>query len=465
MAGHDRKTQGELVKAQITIFIIIGALVVVAFGVTLYVGGKMGERIEGKETTQRMEQLGIQPIQDYINTCLSLATTEGLALIGRQGGTIYKSQGGLTKNYDEAPGENYVKYPDSDLGTLDVSFLIMPPTNNVGNAGCATDNTCLFYSQPSNYPFIGFPYPPEETTPLFSGYYGISRLPPLYKKTPEGEQVTNSIQENLELYIAKRTAECASWTTFEEKGYSVSAGDATAEIIFASQAEQLIGEQYITTELKWPIEITTPAGDKTVITDFALKEQVRLATIYFTIKRIIDADVTDISYKPQNEGAFEVSIYPHGENSFVIVKDTQSIVKTKPFEFWIPRKNRKPALWQINTEPLKDATFHVTPEGRGARITTTDNTLRIEDPCQESGTPNPFLLELQASDPDEDPVTFDVYICSSCENEIPQDAPSFGEFGITVFAHDRSAKPSNMFDEGQFDSQQIPLQTAICEVR
>src|SRR5574341_43757 len=83
-------------KAQITIFIIIGLLVVIAFGITLYAASKMGTRFETRETQQRVEQLGIQPIQDYVTTCLSLAVTDALGLIGKQGGVIYKSQGGTT---------------------------------------------------------------------------------------------------------------------------------------------------------------------------------------------------------------------------------------------------------------------------------------------------------------------------------------------------------------------------------
>ena len=172
-------------NAQITIFIIIGILVVVAFGITLYAGTKMSGRIETKQTTQRLEQLGLQPLQDYVNTCLSLATKEGLKLIGKQGGTIYASQGGLTPDYTDE--KQYITQEETK-----VPYLIMPPEGNVGNTDCNTEedceeNCCLFQSEPPGYPYLGFPYAGGEL--LFTGYYGMSKIPPLYKQTPTGENV------------------------------------------------------------------------------------------------------------------------------------------------------------------------------------------------------------------------------------------------------------------------------------
>jgi len=422
-------------------------LVVIAFGITLYAASKIGTRFETRETQQRVEQLGIQPIQDYVTTCLSLAVTDALGLIGKQGGVIYHGQGGITPDPRETA--NYMKYTDADRGEqLNVQYLILPPEGNVST---------LFYSDPPEYPFPGFPYPPEETKQLFTGYYGINKLPPLYITSAQtGEYVSNSIQENLETYIAKKTADCTDWKTFENKGYSITEGSATASLLFAQKQEQFAGEQYITIELIWPLEITMPGGDKSILKDFAIKAPVRLSTIYYTVKQIIDSDVTDISYKPESTGAFTVSILPYGEDTFVSVKDAQSIVANKPFEFWIPRKNRRPALWQIDDTPLKEVTFHVTKEGRGAVVTTKDNILSIKDQCQEEGVQDPYLVQLNASDPDEDTIVYSVYVPPE-GNEIPQDAIGM-PFSITIYAKDRSAHPNDWYD-----SQEILLQVALCE--
>ncbi len=436
-------------KGQITVFIIIGLLVVIAFGITLYAGSKMRQTTQAKETQQQMQQLGIQPIQEYITTCLTLAASQGLALIGRQGGAIYQSQGGLTPDFKE--GDNYAKYTDPELGTLNVPYLIMPPEGNVDT---------LFYSEPPLYPFETFPHIPGQTEPLFTGYYGTSKLPTLYKTSAQtGEKVQGSIQESLEEYIAKQTPQCTDWKTFDEKGYKITAKTPTASLIFATKQEQFAGEQYIGVELLWPIEITTPTGDKSILKDFAIKIPVRLATIYYTTKRIIDTDVTDISYAPENTEAFTIITVPYEEDSIIIAKDAQSTIENKQAEFWMPRKNRRPALWQINTEPLQQITFHVTPEGRGAKITAGEK-ISIDDPCQEEGTPNPYELEINATDPDENEIIYDVYIPESTNNELPLDATEREDYSITIYAKDKSDNPRTWFD-----SQTIPIKVALCEVR
>ena len=151
-------------KAQISVFMIIGILVIIAFGITLYVGGKLRDRIETKPTQQRLEQLGAQPLNDYISTCLSLAASDGLSLIGKQGGIIYNSQGGITPDIEEGIGTTHIKYDDEKLRILTVPFNILPPTGNVGE---------LFYSTPPLYPFETFPYIPIDNgkKTLFPKYY------------------------------------------------------------------------------------------------------------------------------------------------------------------------------------------------------------------------------------------------------------------------------------------------------
>jgi hypothetical protein len=88
-----------------------------------------------------------------------------------------------------------------------------------------------------------------------------------------------------------------------------------------------------------------------------------------------------------------------------------------------------------------------------------DNVLVFNDPCQEAGVQNPYLIQLNASDPDEDKVTYAVHLPESPTNEIPKDAVDFA-YSITVFAKDRSAHTNDWFD-----SQEVPIQVTICEER
>ncbi|MBW2970031.1 hypothetical protein KY319_02815 [Candidatus Woesearchaeota archaeon] len=445
-------------KAQITIFIIIGILILIAFGTTIYVASKV-KKIEKPKTPQ----LQTQTIQDYITSCLEIATKEGLTILGKQGGYIYVSQGGL----NNIP-KFTVKYTDQELGVIDIPFIVTPPQGNVGTSNCATPDQkcgeqgrpecCLFYSKTPHYPFTGFPYLPDGNE-FYQGYYGMNELPPLYKKTPDDKPVSNSIQENLEQYIAKRTAECTNWETY--KDYNINAGTPKASLIFAEKKQiekfievQALGEKYITIELEWPVEITSPSGEKTILTNFATKEPVRLVTIYFTVKQILDADVTDISYTPKDIDSFTVNSLKDGENSIIIIKDAQSKIENKPYEFWAARKNRAPAIWQINTEPLNEMTFHV-KEDSGATITIEGNKLIIKDICQDPDKPDPYIIELKATDPDENKITYE-----ATPKEIPGETVLGKQVSIRVYAKDESTN-----QEEWYDYQDIPIQVALCPVR
>ncbi|MBS3148877.1 hypothetical protein J4219_08420 [Candidatus Woesearchaeota archaeon] len=435
-------------RAQVTVFIIIGILVIIAFGITVYVGSAVRENIESKPTQQRLEQAGVQPIVDYVSTCLSLASQDALSLAARQGGLIYELQGGVAKDFTEGEGVIFTKYSDDVFGVIDVPFLIRPPSGNVGQ---------LFFAQPPRYPFDSFPYTGDGL--LFTGYYGVSDLPSLYKTTPDGVPVAGSMQESVEKYVQKKVVECADFKSFLDKDYRVTQGSPVASLLFASKQEQFAGEQFVTMELKWPLEVRTPGGDSSIVEEFAVRIPVRLAAMYYMVKKIVDTDVTDISYVPDSEGQFVVTKLPFGSDSFISVSDQQSIVGGKPFEFRVLRKNRIPALWRIDTAPLEQVEFHVTPEGRGAVVRAQGDTLHINDPCQEAGVQNPFLLELNASDADEDAVVFDVHVPGGSDGQIPRDAVGI-DFSVTVLVKDAA----NLSRES-FDSQEIPLRVALCEVR
>lgn len=445
-------------KAQITVFIIIGLLIVIAFGIAIYVGANLQKRIQKEPSQQRLEQLGVQPVYDYIVTCLNLAANEGVALLGKQGGLLYKSQDGVTADYLlEDKNKFFVEYADiAYLKKLQVQYDVIPPSGSVCQ-DVTKPETCSFFSEPPKYPFEGFPGNP----PLFFGYYGESRLPSLYRGiNPDTKlPVTDSIQESLESFIAKRTVACADFKSFENR-FSITAGNAVAKLLFAETVGQFVGEQNINVELEWPVEVTTPGG-KTLLDRFAVKMPVRLATDYFFAKSIIDSDVTNTSYKPLPVDAFEVETIPMGSDSMVIVRDKQSVVQGKPFEFWIARKNRIPALWDIDTAPVSAVQFHVS-ENKNAKVSIVridgeNAQLEIDDPCQADGVQNPFVIKLRASDPDENDVKFDVHIPASSTNEIPSDAAN-NPFEITVFAKDNSVQET-------WDSQAIPLKVVLCPVR
>ncbi|MBI4146499.1 hypothetical protein HY489_04130 [Candidatus Woesearchaeota archaeon] len=423
-------------RGQVTVFILIGILVVIAFGITLYAGSSL----QKKEFSQGSEQAGVQQLQDYVQTCLNLAVGEALSLLGKQGGFLYDSQGGLLQQGSVA----FAKFPGSS-GVLDVPYLVVPPVGDLGG---------VFVSNPPGYPFDSFPFSPEDGSLFFTGYYGVSKLAPLYKVTASGEPVAGSVQQSLEAFIGKKTAVCADFREFEAKGFDVVSGSGVLSLVFAQRQEQFVGEQYVTVELLWPLEVSTPGKEKVLLKDFATRVNVRLATMYYFVKSLVDGDVTDVSFAPSSSGNIKVERQSFGEDSVLVVRDEQSSLQNRPFEFVVLRKNRIPALWAIDTKPLERVVFHVTPERRGTRVVVEGNKLLFRDPCPDDGVSNPFVLELNASDPDEDVVSFVAKVVGRSESELAD----VGTFKVQVFAKDDANLPLDSFDSQVFD-----VKVALCE--
>ncbi len=424
-------------RAQITVFIIIGILVVIAFAIALYAGSRLGLGGEGRGVEGK---LGVQEIQDTVTSCLELSLGEGLKLLGSQGGFIFKEQGGV-----HDPQESF-ELPTAQ-GKVAVPWLIIPPQGDVGG---------LFFADVPKYPFEGFPFPPKESKPFLTGYYGISRLPPLYEVNEAQERTEGSIQDALEFFVAKKTTECVDWAGFAQKGFDVTVGQADVSLLFAQRQDQFVGEQFVTAALFWPLEISAPGNEKAQLKEFSTRVPVRLASVYYVTKSIVDGDVTDVSYVPQASGGMEIAVERFGEGSIIRLKDAQSVVQNAPFEFIIARKNRLPALWQIDDTPLGSVVFHVTSEGRGTRVQVDGKFLRFQDPCQDPDVQNPFVIELNASEPDEDEVSFAVEVQGSVEPELKE----IGERVVRVFAKDESQGST-----GQFDRQELKVQVALCPVR
>lgn len=387
-------------KAQITLMIIIGTIVVTSVAIVTWWTGKTATRVTVEQPGQiKLRQVAVQPVSVYINDCLDLTIMNALELLGRQGGVIYQSQGGLTSDFK--PEEEGVKFVNYD--GYKVAYSIIPP---VGSSG-------PFFADPPRYPFTTFPYifkndDPSTGTVLknqFIGYYGLSRLAPLLKPGKE------SIQEQLESYINANLQKCTDWSKFEPAGLSVSAGVPSTRVVISETLETIATEKYFTVLVDWPVTVTDrTTGGSTIIREFSLGYPIHLARFYLFVKGIVDGEVNDITYDPRkastpvNPVSVVENVYssPDGGDDVIIIQDKESLLRGKPFEFRIARKNRPPALGWIDQVKLDDYAF--VPAGTcsdAASIFLSQDNLLIK-----FGTPGDWSAVLTAWDPDEDVVSF-----------------------------------------------------------
>lgn len=385
-------------KGQVTIFIIIGLLIVVSLGIAIYVAGTVKKELATAKT------ISAEEIEQTITSCLRQTTEEGLLLLGKQGGHIFENQGGLTSD-----------------SLQETSITITPPIGNVGT---------FFYSTPPEYPFQTYPHRGGETT--FEGYYGINNLPPL---NPANGQA--SVSENLEHYIETKLPECTNFAQFDL--YEITAGEPSVTLNYAKTIEQLETEQALTVELTWNVKATNLDGHTASFEKFAERLPVKLGTMYYTAKEYADADVTDITYEPTTQLPFVVETKTTEKGSDIILTDTTSTVQGILYSFTIKRQNRAPALWLIENVD----TIYVPPSG-STTLRIKGNQLSAEQPCESFTT-----IQLKANDPDNDTTTFSINDAQAIEistNDIPQKT-------IKVYAHD---------PQKNADYQEITLTVTLC---
>jgi len=98
-------------KGQITVFIILGLLLLAA--VVVYVSINQTEKEKGSAAIPKVEKVPIefQPIQNYVENCLKLTAEEGLKLAMDHGGYIDPITSGINSNPTEPTSSNGVSLP------------------------------------------------------------------------------------------------------------------------------------------------------------------------------------------------------------------------------------------------------------------------------------------------------------------------------------------------------------------
>lgn len=395
---------GKGKKAQLTIIIITGIVLLAAVAMVIWVGSQMATKhTAGAAEQQRLRQVAVQPVREYITSCLDVTTMTALDLLGKQGGVLYKSQGGLTPDVTPADlGSRHVVFDG-----LNVSYVITRPTQDIGK---------LYYAQPPEYPYTTFPYIFNESSKsiikeFYGGYYGKSLLPPLFKPGKD------SIQEQLESFINFNLPKCTDWKTFASSGLSVTAGIPNATVMIAENRTQIETEQFFTVMANWQVNVTDlTTGGNTTISEFSLGYPLHLAKFYLFIQGIVFGEVNDATFNPLSLSSEATPVFiaknvfenpvDKGTDDIIIAQDAESVLRGKPFEFRILRGNRYPALVWINQTSLDKYRFYAMGDCSNPpkeSIFLNDNLLKI---TYATDSPYEWSTKLSAIDPDEDNVTF-----------------------------------------------------------
>ena len=261
-------------KSQITMLMIIGLVIFIVVSLVLYLS-KSSIKKQSQQNINNIQEVTIelQPIKEFIAKCLDKLAKDAIVVLGKQGGYIYKSQGGTLIDYRDTDDEGilYVNGKDSYGNNIYVSYNIMRPS-------FAKPTRQIDYSSDiPDYPWQIFPY--KDTSfgeNTFKGFFGISNMPPL-----NSSGGPNSMQTQIETFVDNNIASCADFSIFKKQGFDI--------VMSPPDTYVVIGASDVSVTSKIPITITnTVTNEFAEISDFSTNVKVRLHDIYFFTKNLID---------------------------------------------------------------------------------------------------------------------------------------------------------------------------------
>lgn len=379
-------------KGQVTVIIIMAVLMITIFLTMNYLSTSRTTAVgEQSQQRQRLTQTSMEPIKEYVTSCLELATKEGLELIGAQGGYLFESQGGMVPDFgDDEYGDKFVRHEDQI-----VSYAINAPKSGYSAAN-------IFFADVPKYPYVTYPELTEDRI-FWGGYFGTNNL---VNPFPPWEY---SAEEQLEIYIMNRVQECVEWDKFAMEKLNVTPGDAFVNVTLAREETIAL--------LDYPLNITEiNTGIRGDMKTFRSSAPVRLRYLLEFMNIISDKDVSLSNYSistARQRGITTQLIFDVHEGDYIVrLKDEQSKILDKPYLFQFMVHNRPPALhlWNntadaptVNNFVVCSAEIDRVDHPAVIRITP-NNKLIIQNapPCDQ----DVLEVQLNATEPDEQNVTF-----------------------------------------------------------
>ena len=233
-------------KSQVTIFMIVGLIIVIGGAIFFYSTKKVTQEFEPEiQIIQQQVPLEFDPIRQYATDCAYSVSVEGLKIIGQQGGYISFTNKALNKEtfaIKQNPTESDAVYftKDSDL-KIPYWWYLKSANNCKGN--------CVFDT-----------------------------------KRPDLRQTDNSIEKQLERYIDLKFKECVNnFEPFIEQGYKIiEAGKLRTDVTIASDDISVLVEYPITAEKQ---------NTKSKISQFPVTIPINLDKVYELATKITNLEI------------------------------------------------------------------------------------------------------------------------------------------------------------------------------
>ncbi len=233
-------------KAQVTIFMIIGLVIIIGGGVFFYATRQVNAPLEPElNILEQQVPIEFDPIKSYANQCAYSASVEGLRIIGKQGGYISLTNKTLSKEPFSLKSEP----TESDAVSFTRNSQLKIPYWWYLKSANTCKGSCEFSS-----------------------------------KRPELRQTENSIEKQLERYVDLEFTSCLdNFKPFEEQGYKI-------EEKAKAKTDITIGSDDVFVLIEYPIEIQH-LDSNTEMSQFVTRIPVNLERIYELSTKVTNLQV------------------------------------------------------------------------------------------------------------------------------------------------------------------------------
>ncbi|MBW2967521.1 hypothetical protein KY362_03470, partial [Candidatus Woesearchaeota archaeon] len=439
---YKRKTHR---KAQMTIFFIIGLLILAVFAMLWYLNARVAEtQLTGPTEKIITDLLKTGAVPYYVGVCLEEQAKDGLTFVGETGGDIFTIDGGPapwpTKVYNVTNRETFgISRPKLENDTI-----YPEPPGYPGGVGAVQQVPELRFGEPgrfgevtlrrlcdvngANSPHL-FP-PPNFISNVFcfQGMYSADY----------------STQWQLETYLEMNILNCTNWTAIRrETGYNVTA-TGEPNVTFRLGLTDVWADAYI------PIRIEV-GGQEPIFTvaDFHQRFPVRLKRIVEFAATIANYDSFYLDWNMSRDymipgiydtdmefGVFTDYSSEGVWDDLVVIRDSASVIDGKNYIYKFARENRHPALDYIGVHTNWTMFDIVVMEGQ--EITINPNPPVTYTPTGEE--------QQRIYDPDEDHLTY-YYTgwMETCNESFNFDAGMQNKFELALCSWQEPSHPSLYF--------------------
>jgi len=373
-------------RGQITVFIILGIIILLSFAFLLYFSSSAGKQKSKASSLEEIRKtFDSESFQYYVSSCLTNNFEEGLMLIGERGGYLHPDDYKDKSNHLNQFNPKYTR--DKTAYLIEKGDLAGPwyPCQDNSNPPvyCGFINNRILFPESE-----GFVYGIYN---VLSGYF---------------------LKKQLESYLNDRMGDCINISDLKKRYVTIDIENMT----FSSVVEFTANE--MSANVDYSIKIRYGKESMPYYINSKTKLPVRFGSVYGAIVEVINNDFSKLDFDMYNNprtgsyngvplnfgliGGLMITkeAVPESTDDLFIINDSLSIIKGKPYVFKFARENRIPVLDCI---PAVNSTEREIIKNRNLEFIKIAKFGYGETPKN-----NQHVLEINANaiDPDEDYLTY-----------------------------------------------------------